>query len=56
MKSQSIDTCNLIAVPNGSQLLYHYTSSEAALEGILGHGTLRLSPYWPDPLKSVRPV
>lgn len=45
--------CNVLATSKGSQLLYHYTSAEAALEGILRYGTLRLSPYaqMRDPLE-----
>lgn len=51
--SHGADTCNLLKVPDGSQLLYHYTSAEAAVKGILGSGTLRLSPYaqMRDPLE-----
>lgn len=47
------ENVNELVVPEGQGLLYHYSSAEAVLKGILPARTLRLSPYGAmrDPLE-----
>ncbi len=53
MSGGDFDVCNVLSVPEGRQLLYHYTKAAHALDHILPEKTLLMAPYatMRDPLE-----